>query len=563
QSGGGENNHALNDILVGIENLTGTNDTAHGDVLTGNNQANLLIGLDGDDTLSGGAGNDTLAGGAGADYLNGGLNSDMADYSASPTWVNVDLSLQDGLVAQSGGGAGNHAEGDILVGIEFVTGSNDKTHGDVLIGNDESNWMSGGDGNDTLYGGSGVDTLWGGDGDDSLQAGLSLVYVGEGYADLLLGGAGNDTLDGTLSARASMLCGGTGADRIIGNGRDSHVNYQYTGHRDVFDFNYNAVYVDLNIQDGRAQSGGPAGNDAIGDILSGIVNVVGSWGDDTIIGNKQNNNIFGEEGDDVLEGCEGADMIYGGKGYDIASYRHANAGVNVSLKIQGGNLQVGNDGDAQKGDALWYIDGLWGSDHADTLIGTDHGYTGFMSMHNVLNGYGGDDLLSGLAGDDTLDGGADNDTLIGGSGNDLLLGGAGNDLLIGGMTDTADGGDGFDTFRLEDNAGTGGTFDLSAMSDAGRITGIESIDISGDVDDANALTLKASDVLGTTGGADTLWVRGDGNDSVTTTDSGWQLVGVETGTDGQQYNHYSGYAGSTLVNLMIDADMAQLNVLHA
>jgi hypothetical protein len=38
---------------------------------------------------------------------------------------------------------------------------------------------------------------------------------------------------------------------------------------------------------------------------------------------------------------------------------------------------------------------------------------------------------------------------------------------------------------------------------------------------------------------------------------------VETGADGQQYNHYSGYAGSILVNLMIDTDIANQNVMHA
>jgi hypothetical protein len=141
-------------------------------------------------------------------------------------------------------------------------------------------------------------------------------------------------------------------------------------------------------------------------------------------------------------------------------------------------------------------------------------------------------VLSGLLGDDTL---------MGGAGNDTLLGGDGDDLLVGGFTDSVDGGAGFDTFRLEDNAGTGSALDLTAMNDAGRIRGIEAMDITGDADDASTLTLKASDVLGLTGG-DTLWVLGDGNDTVTTTDTGWTLVGTETGADGHLFNHYTGYA---------------------
>ena len=62
-----------------IENVTGSNDSATGDVLTGDGRANILSGLDGNDTLSGGAGNDVLLGGAGADVLSGGDGEDNID----------------------------------------------------------------------------------------------------------------------------------------------------------------------------------------------------------------------------------------------------------------------------------------------------------------------------------------------------------------------------------------------------------------------------------------------------------------------------------------------------
>ena len=45
-------------------------------MITGNNAANVLSGLDGNDTLNGGAGNDTLSGGDGNDTLDGGTGSD-------------------------------------------------------------------------------------------------------------------------------------------------------------------------------------------------------------------------------------------------------------------------------------------------------------------------------------------------------------------------------------------------------------------------------------------------------------------------------------------------------
>ena len=54
------------DTLTNIQNVSGS---SHDDSITGNGLANLLEGLDGNDTLSGGGGADTLHGGAGNDTL--------------------------------------------------------------------------------------------------------------------------------------------------------------------------------------------------------------------------------------------------------------------------------------------------------------------------------------------------------------------------------------------------------------------------------------------------------------------------------------------------------------
>ncbi|UTF48808.1 cadherin-like domain-containing protein [Desulfomicrobium sp. ZS1] len=612
QVGGGDGNDAQGDILAGIENLTGTNDAGHGDVLTGDFWHNLLIGLDGDDTLIGGSGSDTLIGGVGADSLDGGLSADMVDYSASVTWVNVDLSLA---TAQTGGGDGNHALGDTLVSIERVIGTNDTTHGDVLTGSVMSNllygldgddtisgggfydtirggdgddWIDGGThedsifgdaGNDTIYGGNGIDTIFGGDGDDYL-VGFNSDGTSDGVQDFLIGGWGNDTLDGSHGVGDSYttLVGGSGADRIIGNGVNTSASYELTGPGD-YNVSDLGVYVDLGLQgpdaDGNllVQTGKPGGDDATGDILTGIVNLVGSNGADTLIGNHQNNYMAGVEGDDLLIGGDGndsleglhgndtldgglgADFIWGGMEYDIASYANAATGVNVSLDIQYGGLQSGAG--EENGDALWYMDGLYGSEHNDTLTGSSHEVPELTSIHNLIEGRGGDDILSGLAGNDTLDGGAGNDTLIGGAGDDLLIGGEGDDLLVGGITDVVDGGDGFDTFRLEDNIGTAGVFDLGAMNDAGRITGIERIDITGDADDANTLTLRAEDVFEVSGGS--LYVDGDAGDGVTTMGAGWTQEAADVSHEGQTYHHYTAQYDSQTINLYVETTLAYQN----
>jgi Ca2+-binding RTX toxin-like protein len=68
------------DRLIGIENVEGSRDSA--DRITGNELANVLDGLGGNDMLAGGAGNDSLVGGAGNDLLVGGAGKDSLNGGA-------------------------------------------------------------------------------------------------------------------------------------------------------------------------------------------------------------------------------------------------------------------------------------------------------------------------------------------------------------------------------------------------------------------------------------------------------------------------------------------------
>ena len=609
-----------------------------------------LNGGDGDDSLYGGDGDDTLVGAAGADILDGGDGFDKADYSASPTWVNIDLSVTG---AQTGGGADNHGLGDTLTGIEHVVGTNDTLHGDVLTGNDADNildglsghdTLDGGGGNDTLYGREGFDVLYGSDGDDLLQGqgGNDTLYGGAGDdalvggdgRDVLYGGEGNDSLVGgnTTDPASSIpiwdtLNGGAGADVLTGYGLGEVADYAGSL----------AVEIDLNnvIQ---VQGNGAAGNDAIGDELHDILNVSGSSFADTLIGNEHDNyfwgqqgddlliggagadSLRGDEGDDILEGGAGGDVLFGGAGHDIASYRNAAAGVLVDMNDQNkepllypdGQAGAGVDGE-EHGDHLFYIDGVWGSDHGDTLLGRDTNWDGQynMSSNDELHGFGGDDSLKGLGGDDSLyggdghdtlfgDAGADilyggdgndsldgfvgNDSLYGGDGNDTLIGwkydltetnmnrdsgidlldgGAGDDSLIGGPEDIVHGGEGFDVFVLEaEDLGFSHTLNLSAMVSEGHISGIEKINLCGvNGWEENVLTLKASDVLAVSD-TDTLWVFGEGPAEVAATDSGWSLVEMNVvGSDGFDYNHYTNTVGTSVVHLMVAEDIATQHVV--
>lgn len=146
------------------------------DTLFGTDLFDTINGGAGDDTIDGGAdndkmagelGNDTFIGGAGADFMDGGSGVDTVTYANSGAGVKVYLT--------TGNGYGGQAEGDTLVSIENVTGSQ---HSDALVGNDAANTLNGGQGNDTLSAG--------------------------GSGDVVIGGAGNDT-----------MTGGTGSDTFL------------------------------------------------------------------------------------------------------------------------------------------------------------------------------------------------------------------------------------------------------------------------------------------------------------------------------------------------------------
>ena len=125
--------HAQDDTLLNIENIIGSDNTATGDTLTGNDDPNRIEGGAGRDTLYGGGGGDTLLGGEGDDVLlsggagidelyggegddileggadadtldggNHGVGGDTASYENSLNAVQVDLS--DG-TAETGGDA--------------------------------------------------------------------------------------------------------------------------------------------------------------------------------------------------------------------------------------------------------------------------------------------------------------------------------------------------------------------------------------------------------------------------------------------------------------------------
>ncbi len=101
---------------------------------------------------------------------------------------------------------------------------------------------------------------------------------------------------------------------------------------------------------------------------------------------------------------------------------------------------------------------------------------------DAVNGSSFADYLMGYAGNDTLMGGNGGDTLVGGDGSDALSGGAGDDILRGdGGQNSADGGDGIDTYLVAGPRSAysvshgGGCITLTAVISQDALGGIERV----------------------------------------------------------------------------------------
>jgi serralysin len=192
-------------------------------------------------------GNDTISGLGGADYIDGGAGIDTASYATSPSGVNVSL--------MTGMGTGGDAQGDTLVNIENLTGSN---FDDTLEGNA---------GNNKLVGGLGVDTVsyaHAASGANGLGVTVSLAITkaqntvtagkdtligfenltGSQFNDKLTGNTGNNVLTGL--GGNDILTGGAGHDTFVfGPGFGKDVITDFSLENDVIEFD-NSMFANFD-----------------------------------------------------------------------------------------------------------------------------------------------------------------------------------------------------------------------------------------------------------------------------------------------------------------------------
>ncbi|RFC62254.1 hypothetical protein DYI37_17265 [Fulvimarina endophytica] len=308
--------YALNDFM----NLDGTPNTgaesnevivgtAGNDLIYAQGGDDTVYGEDGDDIIYGGFGIDRLYGGAGSDRMYGGDNPDLMDGGSGDDFLygessGTDINGADQII----GGSGNdYIEGGVGIDKLSAGSGDDIIHG----GQDTDPFTHGGDGNDLVFGDSGGDILYGDNGDD--------IVVGGADQDQLFGNDGDDILlpgdpTGALTIGGDEVLGGDGVDR-----NDKGF--------DLIDFSDNTVRpggvrFDLFNQANPATTPNGSASQVQSFQLDGVI---GSAGDDTIIGNDEtsagagadasiagDNWLIGGSGNDTFTGMGGNDIIVGG-----------------------------------------------------------------------------------------------------------------------------------------------------------------------------------------------------------------------------------------------------------
>ncbi|MCL6751812.1 calcium-binding protein [Nostoc sp. CCCryo 231-06] len=301
-----------------------------------------------------------------------------------------------------------------------------------------------------------------------------------------------------------------------------------------------------------------------------MANIIGTKGNDTLVGSDLADTINGLAGNDTITVSQGNNLLSGGDGSDdLFAFGDYSAERSISFgnPISGNNTLNGGAGDDNlnasystgnntlNGDAgddnlnASYSTGnnlLSGGDGNDGLLVSGlFAYSGsferyYGSGNNTLNGGAGNDYLdaSYTTGNNILNAGTGDDNLYIGNaeGNNLLSGGDGNDSFDVGVgiedgytppsslvTQTVDGGKGDDLLSVGYRGATEGiTSTFNAITNIGSITSgtnrvnyknIERLDIFGTDYDDLIVGSNGNDALSGLGGNDTI-DGGKGDDSL-------------------------------------------------
>ena len=216
------------------------------------------------------------------------------------------------------------ALGSTVVGTpaaDLILGSD---NGDQLEGKRGDDCIIAGNGNDTIFGGKQNDIIYGQGGADTIEGDLGDDTIfGDADNDVLLGEDGNDTIDGG-AGDADSCDGGIGTNTIL---NCEPVVELFCDDMTIDELIASGNYNVIDNRDGSLGSTiiGTTGNDLIlgsdnGDQLEGKRGddcIIAGDGNDTVFGGKQNDTIYGQGGIDTIEGDKNDDTIFGGSDNDI------------------------------------------------------------------------------------------------------------------------------------------------------------------------------------------------------------------------------------------------------
>lgn len=310
--------------------------------------------------------------------------------------------------------------------------------------------FDGNDGVNTLYTGHVAErkyAIFGFDDNDSIEINSSnyfdnIVYGGAGDDEIIIYGEGNNT-----------VYGGSGNDNIKPWFAEGH--FDGGAGKNTIDYSNIAVSpVTLNIDllNNSAVLADDSPSYAHQEVFN-IQNVVGTDGNDTIIGNSQDNMLSGGDGNDSIEAGSGNNQLIGGSGNDILVGGTGNDTMiggdgDDEFRVTGGTGRINDLGKGN--DELIVSSG--GDVHAivvdDWTPGTTTVNNGSASLQlqfpngtapNIvdLSNVGGTSgwEITGNDEGNNLTGSDNSDTITGGSGNDTINGGPGADTLTGGNGD--------------------------------------------------------------------------------------------------------------------------------
>jgi len=460
--------------------------------LLGTDDDDYLGGDEGENTFDGGAGNDTLSGGWGSDtYVfelgdgqdriqENGYDTDTIRFGAGIGAADIVVSRMGGDVVFAIAGTEDRIAvadwGNVAIErIEFADGV--AWDAEQILGMVSVLPIIGTAGVDYLYGDAGDNLIEGGAGDDYLGGGEGAdTYVfrrGDGHDTLYDTGYGfwqQDTIRfGEGIAEGDVSVSRNGVNLVFGiDGSDDRIevaNWQYGEYYRI----ERVEFADGTVWDAQT----------IAERIGGT-RLVGSDGDDILVGDSGNNVLVGGAGDDQLEGDEGNDVyVYElGDGNDTIQDRDFNDG-NIDIIRFGAGIAASDVGVSRTGTDLVLTIGSTGETITVELFGAgkyfavervefddgtvwDPAYLlqrlsgapqvgsdeagrldAWAGMDETLLGMGGDDYLAGEDGNDTLDGGTGNDYLYGRDGSDTYVfrRGDGQDTIYdydwdGGDTDT-------------------------------------------------------------------------------------------------------------------------------